>query len=235
MFTYVVTGASRGIGLEYVRQILQKNGTKVFACCRNPSSAANLTELKHLSGDRLSIQKLDVTDEISVKASAGEISKLASDGVDVLINNAGVMIRAGGLIKTKKTELESMLATNVSGPVITTQEFIPLLERGKRKLIINIGSILGSIKINGNAPSTMGYGVTKAALNMVTACLAKELGEKNFTVISLHPGWVQTDMGGKQAFVTVENSISKMLQVVDSLSNSDNGKFFDSDGNTLPW
>ncbi|KAK9719117.1 hypothetical protein K7432_004982 [Basidiobolus ranarum] len=235
MSTYVVTGASRGLGLEYVRQILQKNETRVFACCRNPSSAAQLDELKRSSGNRLTIHKLDVTDEASVKASADEISKLASDGIDVLINNAGTHIITDGLLKTKKSELESMFATNVSGPVIVAQEFIPLLERGKKKQIINISSILGSIKINANLPSTMGYGVTKTALNMVTACLAKELGEKNFTVISLHPGWVQTDMGGENADITTEQSIAGMLKVVDGLSNPDNGKFFSYDGNALPW
>ncbi|KAK9719116.1 hypothetical protein K7432_004981 [Basidiobolus ranarum] len=235
MSTYVVTGASRGLGLEYVRQILQKNGARVFACCRNPSSAAQLDELKRTSGNRLSIHKLDVTDEKSVKTSVDEISKLADEGIDVLINNAGALISTDGLTKIKKTELESMFATNVSGPVIVAQEFIPLLERGKKKQIINISSDLGSIGCNTNVPFTMGYGVSKAALNMVTACLAKELGEKNFTVISLHPGWVQTDMGGENADITTEQSIAGMLKVVDGLSNPDNGKFFSYDGSAMPW
>ncbi|ORY05310.1 NAD(P)-binding protein [Basidiobolus meristosporus CBS 931.73] len=235
MSTYVVTGASRGLGLEFVRQILQKPGARVFACCRNPSSATALEELKQEAGDRLSVHKLDVNNKGSIEESAKEISKLTGGGIDVLINNAGISKDNAGLTKITKAELEEMFTTNVTGPVLVAQQFIPLLELGGKKQIINVSSILGSITLNINSASTMGYGVTKAALNMVTSGFSKELKDQNITVISIHPGWVQTDMGGKGADITSDESISGMLKVIDGLTFSSTGKYFDYAGKELPW
>ncbi|ORY06792.1 NAD(P)-binding protein [Basidiobolus meristosporus CBS 931.73] len=99
MTTFLVTGASRGLGIEFVRQLLGKDGFKVVACCRNPESATELNKLKSSAGDRLSVHKLDVNDEDSIKASVEEISKYATNGIDVLINNAGVGGNTAGLSK----------------------------------------------------------------------------------------------------------------------------------------
>ncbi|KAK9767872.1 hypothetical protein K7432_001935 [Basidiobolus ranarum] len=235
MTTYVITGASRGLGLEFVTQILNNEEAKVYACCRNPSSAKELNQLKSTFEDRLSIHKLDVNDEESIKAGAEEISTVASNGIDVLINNAGVGSDAPGLTKTSKAVLESMFSTNVSGPMLVAQQFIPLLEKGNQKKIINIGSILGSIALNISMLPQMGYAVTKTALNMLTTCFAKELSDKGFVVISIHPGWVQTDLGGEDAPVTPKQSISGMMKVINGLTATDNGKFLTFEGETLPW
>ncbi|ORX93371.1 C-signal [Basidiobolus meristosporus CBS 931.73] len=241
MAKYVVTGASRGLGLEFARQILQKSETSVFACCRNPSSAAALDKLRQSAGSRLSVHELDVNSQDSIEKTAKEISKLAGGGIDVLINNAGIINSSGGLTKMQfsdlrtKRELEEMFTTNVAGPVLVTQQFIPLLEQGGKKQIVNISSNLASITLNDNNAPTMGYGVTKAALNMATACLAKELKDQGITVISIHPGWVQTDMGGENAHLSPEQSISGMLKVIDGLSLSSTGKYLDYNGKELPW
>ncbi|ORY01134.1 NAD-P-binding protein [Basidiobolus meristosporus CBS 931.73] len=229
MSQYIVTGASRGLGLEFVRQILGKPGTKVFACCRNPQAATRLEELRRQAGKRLSIHQLDVTSEISIQRSVQEISKLADNGVDILINNAGIMGVAEGLTNVSKTELEELFTTNVTGPVLLVQSFLALLRQGQKPKIINISSGYGSLELNSNVPSSM------AICLLATACFSEELKKEGIAVLSLDPGWVQTDMGGANASLTPHESISGMLQVIDSLTLASSGRFISYNGRQLPW
>ncbi|KAL7311853.1 hypothetical protein PS15m_009568 [Mucor circinelloides] len=237
---YVVTGASRGLGLEFVAQLAAKGNT-VFACARNPDSAANLQKL--VDNKHVFTVKLDVTNYESVKAAADEISKKAPEGIDVLINNAGIAGEAPEIVV--ETLLESDLAkifhTNVIGVSNVTKEFLPLLQkRGKDhvKKIVNISSLLGSIEcINqlfpaGNQPA---YNISKAALNMYTKMLANNLAKDNFIVYSSNPGWVPTDLGGPNAPLQAVDSIRGQLAKLESATAKDNGGFFDYDGKSLPW
>ncbi|KAK4509878.1 uncharacterized protein ATC70_007182 [Mucor velutinosus] len=238
--TYVVTGASRGLGLEFVHQLAAKGNT-VFACARNPDSATGLQKL--VDNKHVFAIKLDVDSHESIKAAAEEISKKTPEGIDVLINNAGIDGEAPGT--AVETLLESDLATifhtNVIGVSNVTKEFLPLLQkRGKDhvKKIVNISSLLGSITLaNQTSPagSRPAYNISKAALNMYVRMLATNLAKDNFIVYSSHPGWVATDLGGQSAPVQAVDSIRGQLAKLESVTAKDNGGFFDFEGKTLPW
>ncbi|CEP13616.1 hypothetical protein [Parasitella parasitica] len=237
--TYVVTGASRGLGLEFIKQLAEKGNT-VFACARNPGNADKLKQL--VDDKHVFAIKLDTTDPESIKSAAEEVSKHAPQGIDVLINNAGI---GGGNSKSPETLLEEDLTTifqtNVVGVSNVTKAFLPLLQkRGQEhvKKILNISSILGSIElINQVSPtgSQPAYNISKAALNMYVKMLSNNLAKENFIVYSSHPGWVRTDLGGESAPVEAEDSIKGQLAKLESATAKDNGGFFDFQGKALPW
>ncbi|OAD04135.1 hypothetical protein MUCCIDRAFT_141495 [Mucor lusitanicus CBS 277.49] len=229
--TYVVTGASRGLGLEFVRQLGAKGNT-VFACARNPDSATSLQEL--VDNKHVFAIKLDTANYESVKVN------IAPEGIDVLINNAGIGGEAPDIV-VETFDLASIFHTNVIGVSNVTKEFLPLLQkRGKDhvKKIVNISSILGSIELinqvspGGGHPA---YNISKAALNMYVKMLAGNLAKDNFIVYSSHPGWVATDLGGQSAPVQAVDSIRGQLAKLESATAKDNGGFFDFEGKTLPW
>ncbi|OAD02870.1 hypothetical protein MUCCIDRAFT_142722 [Mucor lusitanicus CBS 277.49] len=237
--TYVVTGASRGLGLEFVNQLAAKGNT-VFACARNPDSATGLQKL--VDNKHVFAIKLDTTNYESVKAAAKEISKKAPEGIDVLINNAGIDGETPDTV-VETFDLASVFHTNVIGVSNVTKELLPLLQkRGKDhvKKIVNISSILGSIELIDRL-STLpvgvnpAYNISKAALNMYVKMLANNLAKDNFIVYSSHPGWVATELGGKSAPVQAVDSIRGQLAKLESATAKDNGGFFDFEGKTLPW
>ncbi|CEG75331.1 hypothetical protein RMATCC62417_10394 [Rhizopus microsporus] len=234
MSVYVVTGASRGLGLEFVKQLSAKGDT-VFACARNPDQAEELKKL--VDNKKVYSIKLDTTNEQSLKSAVDEISKHAPNGIDVLINNAGIALSRKTITEAGKDELLKVFETNVAGVVETTNTFLPLLrKRGKEhtKKVVNISSILGSIGgIDVQEAAT--YRVSKAALNMVTKLQSLQLAEENFIVYSAHPGWVQTDMGGANAQITPDVSIKGMLSKLESVTPKDNGGFFDYTGESIVW
>ncbi|CEJ02853.1 hypothetical protein RMCBS344292_16847 [Rhizopus microsporus] len=234
MSIYVVTGASRGLGLEFVKQLSAKGNT-IFACARNPDQAEELKKL--IDNKNVYSIKLDTTNEQSLKSAVDEISKHAPNGIDVLINNAGISLSWKSIKETNKDELMKTFETNVAGVVETTNAFLPLLrKRGKdhTKKIVNISSLLGSI---GGLDMQEGaaYRISKAALNMVTKLQSLQLAEENFIVYSAHPGWVQTDMGGANAQITPDVSIKGMLSKLESATLKDNGGFFDYTGEPVVW
>ncbi|MBI1191032.1 MAG: SDR family NAD(P)-dependent oxidoreductase [Tepidisphaera sp.] len=220
--TYVVTGASRGIGLEFCRQ-LSKRGERVIGVTRSPAPA--LAEL----GVRTELA--DVTNPAQV-AALGQ--RLAGEAVDVLINNAGVSSKANRLDDLSLEELARVFAVNASSPLVVTRAMMPGLRAGARRLIINISSQLGSIT-NNTGGSSYPYRASKAALNMLTVSLANELRPEGFTCVTVHPGWVQTDMGGPNATLTPPQAVASMLGVFDKLTAGDTGRFLNYDGKTLPW
>ncbi|KAI8355576.1 4-dihydrotrisporin dehydrogenase [Blakeslea trispora] len=237
--TYVITGASRGIGLEFVRQIAAKGNT-VFACARNPDASEGLQKL--VDNKRVFSVKLDTLSKDSLKAAVEYIEKHTSEGIDVLINNAGIGgSSASTPDKVTKENLLKAFETNVCGTSDSTQAFLPLLrKRGKDnvKKIVNISSILGSIakinEINGSG-GVVEYNISKAALNMLTHTTAHVLAKENFVVYASHPGWVKTDMGGESAPVEPKDSVAGQLAKLESATSQDNGGYFDFEGNTLPW
>ncbi|KAI7851102.1 4-dihydrotrisporin dehydrogenase [Circinella umbellata] len=229
--TYVITGASRGLGAEFVKQ-LSNQGNIVIACARNPDASKGLLGL--VNNKTVYAVTLDTVDPESVKSAAAQIQQLAPEGIDVLINNAGIVGALGANItNTDADEYRSLFNTNVVGTSDVTQSLLPLLRKRNTRRIINITSSLGSFTVT--TPFIPSYRVTKAAENMLGKLFADELADEDFTVLNVHPGYVQTDMGGKNADITPEVSIRGMISVIENSTKESNGKFLDYEGNTVAW
>ena len=226
MPTVLITGANRGIGLQFTKTFAA-DGWRVHACARNVEKSK---KLRAVEGDVVS-HKLDVTNGLKVASLARE---LAEEPIDLLINNAGIYGPRTGFGETDFDEWLNVLQVNTLAPLRMVERFVNLLEQGEGKTIVNISSIMGSISGNASGGSYI-YRSSKAALNMVTKTLANDLGERGFTVVSFHPGWVQTDMGGESADITPVQSVAGMRRVIAGLTTADNGRFFNYDGEALPW
>jgi NAD(P)-dependent dehydrogenase (short-subunit alcohol dehydrogenase family) len=222
----MITGANRGIGLEFARQYAA-DGWRVLATCRNPRGAK---ELQAVSGD-VRIHALDVIDEYQLPALA---KSLADEPIDILINNAGVSGPDDSFGNTPTNDWLETLRINAIAPLHVAEQFIGHLERGQRKLIVNITSKMGSIADNSSGGSYI-YRSSKAALNMVSKSMAHDLKAKRIIVVVFHPGWVKTDMGGPQALLPVKASVSGMRAKIATLTAADSGKFFNYDAKPLPW
>lgn len=224
MSTWLVTGANRGIGMEFVRQLKQQGHT-VLATARDPEAAAELRALA------TRVIPLDVVDPASI---ASLPTRMGHQPIDVLLNNAGVSSLTKTLASCDPADLTRTFAVNAIGPILVTAAMLPQLRAGAGKRIIHITSQLGSIT-NNTGGSTYAYRGSKAALNQMNRTLALELAPDGFTCIAIHPGWVLTDMGGPHAHLPPEKSVSSMLAVFDKLSPADNGRFLNYDGTPLPW
>ena len=226
MPTALITGCNRGIGLEFVRQYAA-DGWRVFATCRNPRGAR---ELAAISGD-VKIHGLDVVDDRQVKALA---KSLADEPIDLLINNAGVGGPDAEFGKTPVDDWLEVLRVNTIAPLYVAEQFIGNLEAGRQKLIVSITSRMGSIADNSGGGSYI-YRTSKAALNMVAKSMAQDLKGRRMIVVVFHPGWVKTDMGGPQALIPPKASVTGMRAKIAALTPADSGKFFNYDGQPLPW
>lgn len=229
----LVTGANRGLGLAMVRALLAR-GDRVVATCRQPGKA---TELNRLSGEypgRLHVLPLDVAQPRAHAELARELPLvLGEDGkLDLLVNNAGVLHTGERFGQLTAANLEDSFRTNVMGPLLLTQTLAPLL--GANAKVVSISSELGSIS-GVSRFGTPSYNISKAALNMASALLARALDDRGITVLALHPGWVQTDMGGQNATVSADASAAGLLQVIDGAAPEDSGRFLDWQGEALPW
>lgn len=230
MPTIMITGANRGIGLELLRQYAAM-GWQVLATCRDPSRATAALAIANAS-DKVALHALDVTDAAAVNALADELRGTA---IDVLVLNAGVM----GTASTKLGALEpddflSVLRVNVVAPAICAQAFRSHVSASGRKVIVGVGSILGSIASNSDG-GLYGYRSSKAGLNAIIRSLSIDLCTDGVIAIAMHPGWVQTDMGGANATITTAESVAGMARVIEGLQPEDNGGFFTFAGETLPW
>lgn len=228
MATWLITGANRGIGLEFAKHLRAK-GESVIATARRPADA------EELSGLGVEVLALDVSDQASVDAFAEEVGGRA---VDVLINNAGMNPReCDGLSDLDLDDMMATFRTNAGGPLLVTRALLPALAKGSRKLVVNISSQMGSIgkAISDKAGGNYAYRSSKSALNMVTTLMAEDLRDKGITCVMMHPGWVRTDMGGPQATLSTDESVSGMLSVIDRLTPRDSGVFIDPAGKPLPW
>jgi NAD(P)-dependent dehydrogenase (short-subunit alcohol dehydrogenase family) len=224
---FVVTGANRGIGLEFVKQLTER-GEEVDAGARDPGAAPELRALLR-SGVRLRIHPLDVADDASVGAFA---EQLPPGPVDVLVNNAGVSGVKGGE-PIDPPDILRVFDVNAVGSLRVIRALLPRLRAGTAKKIVNLTSHLGSIA--DASGGRYAYRLSKAALNMATRLLAEDLRGEGFLTVALHPGWVQTRMGGSSAPVPPEQSIRAMLGIVDGLSKEQSGRVFDFQGRPLPW
>lgn len=222
--TVLITGANRGLGLEFARQY-KEAGWQVIGTARKPGEAEELEALD------VQVVQLDVADQGSVDRMAAE---LAGQPVDVLINNAGIFPRVGAIDEIDFDDYRRTLEVNTVGPVRVTRALLPNLRLGKLKVVAGLSSNLGSIAENERG-NFYGYRESKAALNMFTKTLAAELGPEGFICVVLTPGWVQTDMGGPNATLVPAESIAGMKVVLDKLTPADNGTFWSYDGSQMPW
>ncbi|MET3928165.1 NAD(P)-dependent dehydrogenase (short-subunit alcohol dehydrogenase family) [Lysobacter sp. OAE881] len=226
----LVTGANRGLGLEFARQLLA-HGDHVVATCRHPGRANALNQLVGEHPGRLHVLPLDVGDPKSHAELARELP-LVMDGIDLLINNAGVLHSGERFGHVPPANLDDSLRTNASGPFLLTQTLAERLVDGAT--VANLSSVLGSIASTASF-STPSYAMSKAAQNMATVLLASALRERGIAVIALHPGWVQTDMGGSGAQITPVDSVRGLLKVIDGVRIGDSGTFLDYRGKPVPW
>ena len=224
MTTIMITGASRGLGLEFARQFYSEE-CRVIATCRNPKKANELNAI----GD-IDVHSLDVTDDNSVVNLA---DKLRGENIDILINNAGVIGQRDGFGRLDYDIWAETMDTNVFGPMRVAEAFRDNVMNSEKKQMIFITSRMGSI--TEAVPNAYVYRSSKAALNMAVKCLSAELGEQGLIAVLFHPGHVQTDMGGQAAPVTPQKSIEGMKNQIVALTCDDNGRFLSYDGHQIPW
>ena len=227
MPTVLITGANRGLGLEFVRQYADNNW-KVIATCRDPESAKDLYDIQ---GDK-EILPLDVTDFEAIEQTS---ELLRSEKIDVLLNNAGVYDSdKNGLGKTNFDDWTKMLRINTIAPLKIVESFISQVVSSKRKVIVSISSLLGSLSAN-DTGGQYAYRSSKSALNSVNKSLSIDLARKGIISIVISPGWARTDMGGPNAAVDPIDSVSGIRRVINNLKPEDSGKFFNYDGSNIDW
>jgi len=228
----LVTGANRGLGLEFARQLLAR-GDRVVATCRHPGKATALNLLAGEHPGRLQVVPLDVAETRSHAALVHELPLLTGgEAIGLLINNAGIL-RSGerfGTVQDK--DLEASFRTHALGPLLLVQALSPQLADGGT--VANISSEIGSIGLRQEF-RTPSYAIGKAAQNMATSLLAQALRARGIKSVALHPGWVLTDMGGDGAQLVPRDSVTGLLRVIDGLQAGDSGRFLDWRGQTLPW
>ena len=224
----VVTGANRGIGLEFVKQLAAR-GDEVVATARRPEAADALNALAAESGGKVTVTQLDVTDADSLAAFVGGL-----DAVDLLINNAGIYPRSGGIGELDFDAVAKGFEVNAIAPLRLANAMLGALRQGSGAKIVNVSSQMGSIADNSSG-GAYAYRGSKAALNMLTRSLAHDLRPEGISAAVIHPGWVQTDMGGPNAKITTEQSVSGMLEQIDALDTQRSGAFLNWNGNDLPW
>ena len=230
MTTVLITGTNRGIGLEFVQQFLARGDT-VLATCRHPDSAPALQQLQK-ENQHLQVLELDVA---STESLQNFPQQLAADAIDIFINNAGVYgPRDASFGNVDGNTWMSVLQVNSIAPILLTQLLIDKLRAGVDKKLLYLTSKMGSIDDNSGGGSYV-YRSSKTALNAVVKSLAVDLSVDGFKAAVLHPGWVLTDMGGSNALIDTETSVTGMIAVIDSLSIEQSGSFFNYDGSVIPW
>ncbi|CAI8262727.1 MAG: C-factor [Methanobacteriota archaeon] len=221
----VVTGANRGIGSEWVNQLLE-NGWTVYAGYRK-----NLDKLENFSNSNLFIHQLDVQSNQSVIDFCNQVE----GPIDLLVNNAGV----GDGRWQKLEDIDDkwsldVLDINAIGPVRMVQALYEKMSHDKLTKVAMISSLMGSID-DCKSGRSYAYRASKSALNMFTAAMKNEALENNITFAILHPGWVKTGMGGSMAPVTMPESVNGMMKVLESQTLENSGRFIQYDGEILPW
>lgn len=226
MPTILLTGASRGLGIEFVKHYAAA-GWRVHACARDIDAAA----LKAVRGD-VRRHTLDVLD---FAATAKLASSLEGEAIDVLLANAGIAGREA--VELGRIDADVWLETfrvNALAPVKLAEAFVDHVAASQRKAMVAISSRLGSIGLN-HEGGRYAYRASKAALNMAWKSLATDTKARGLTCVVLHPGWVSTDMGGAQAPVTPPASVAGMAKVIEGLKPADSGGFINYDGARFEW
>lgn len=229
--TILVTGANRGIGLEFTRQY-NEQGWRIHATCRSPENAHELSQLAAASAGRINVHPLDVANPAQIEMLA---AVLEGEEIDILLNNAGIYGQDDASFG--KTDTEKWLETftvNTIGPIKLMEALVDRVAASRRRIVASISSKMGSIADNASGGSYV-YRSSKAALNAVMKSASIDLAPRGVICVILHPGWVRTDMGGPDAEITVEQSVTGMRAILDGVTAADIGTFFDIDGSTIPW
>jgi NAD(P)-dependent dehydrogenase (short-subunit alcohol dehydrogenase family) len=233
MSTIVITGANRGLGLEFTKQYA-KAGWTVIATARDPKNGSELLALA-ASNKNIQTAPLDITSDVSVAAFKKFIGERP---VDILINNAGMYPTKGNKFGTVDYQaFLDTLNTNTLGPVRLTEALTENLATSEKKLVVVISSTMGSIATYAEEANDQAiqYRTSKTAVNMAVQVMAQALKPRGITVIAQCPGWVQTDMGGKNAQLTPEESISALRKIFERVTVAESGQFFGQHGRNVPW
>lgn len=247
MKSILITGCNRGLGLGLVKTVLNlpKPPKYVFATCRNVEQAADLKELGNQNSN-LHILEIDLKHFDSYAKLVTDVSSvLKDDGLNVLINNAGIASKSTRLNFVQADSMIDNLTTNTVVPVMMAKAFAPLINKASkaneslpmgvnRAAIINMSSILGSIAKN-DSGGMYAYRTSKAGLNAATKSLSHDLKDGKVLCVSIHPGWVRTDMGGSKAPLDVETSTRTIVETLMAMNETHNGGFFEHNGKPLPW
>lgn len=229
--TVLITGANRGIGLELVRQYAQAGNT-VIACCREPARATELRDIAYASDGRVDVQPLEVTDAAQIRRLAAQ---LKGEPIDILLNVAGIIGQEDdefGHVDEARW-LEAFRVNSIA-PLKIMEALVENVAASRRKVMAAMSSKMGSMSDNGSGGYYV-YRSSKAALNAVIKSAAIDLRPASICVVALHPGWVQTAMGGPDAEITPRESVLRLRQILDRVTLRDSGKFFDVDGSEIPW
>lgn len=232
MKTTLITGTNRGIGLEFSRQYAA-DGWSVLACSRNPGKSDELNKLAAQYPELIKILALDVSDHAQIERLAQELS---DESIDLLISNAGIYPKSdvNSFGHIDYAEWMQVFRINTMAPLKMAETFHSTRWSREKNFCIAITSKMGSIADNSGGRNYL-YRSSKTAVNMVVKSLAIDLQSAGITSIVIHPGWVKTDMGGPNALISTEQSVSGMRQVISNLSMADSGKFFSYDGQEIPW
>lgn len=230
MKTMLITGASRGLGLELVKQYASEHW-QVIACCRQPGQANELTALAE-QYPSISIEQVDILQEVDIQRLA---EKYKQQPIDLLFMNAGAYGPKGyGFDDISTEEWLNVLHVNSVAPFIFIKYFLKQVIQSELKQIALMSSKMGSIADNGSGGSYI-YRSSKAALNAAAKSLAIDLAGDNVKVAIIHPGWVKTRMGGPNALIDTQTSIKGIKQLLENLSLENSGSFVAYDGQLIPW
>ena len=226
--TVFITGANRGLGLEFVKEF-SENDYEVIATCRDPNSSSDLSALAK-SNFKIQLHQLDVSNTKNIQ----DLSiHLKNKPIDILINNAGIY-RSGSFNSVNKDSWVESFITNTIGPYEVIEYFLPNVLQGREKKVISITSKMGSIDDNTSGGSYI-YRSSKTALNSMMRSLTHDLKTHDIATMTLHPGWVRTDMGGPGGWIDVKESVSGMIDQILNLSIQNTGRYIDYDGNPIKW
>ncbi len=229
--TIVITGANRGIGLELSRDFAE-NGWRVIACCRNPDQALALEAIRAAAEGRVMIHRLDVTEDDQIEKLRRELSDTA---IDILLNNAGIRgpeHQDFGILD-EMVWLETF-RVNTIAPYKLAVALLDCVARSRRRVIATVGSKMGSLADN-DSGGYYAYRTAKAAVHMVMKSLSHDLQGQGVTAVTLHPGWVRTDLGGANAPLSARESAAGIYRTLLALKQEDNGRFLDYRGKEMAW
>jgi len=237
MDTVFITGASRGIGRELVRQCVAR-GDRVVATARSPESLASL---RKEFGRGITALRCDVRDDASIEACRAELAG-TTGAIDLLVNAAGIYsllsdhwdASATGFSTLSRDELATVFDVNATGAMLVIKAMLDLLRGAARPRVLNLSSLMGSVSVR-TSGGDYAYAASKAALNIMTRSFAAEYRAAGIVAVAITPGWVRTDMGGARAALSPEESVRGLLTIADRLTLADSGSFINYEGVPQPW
>jgi len=246
----LITGANRGIGFQLVLAYASlPDCSIVIATCRDRAASNDLVSFAESSGGKVVVLDLDVTALDAFPAFVEKVGALVGDaGLNLLINNAGYLPTNFALDKVTPEDMRRAYEVNCIGPLFLARSLLPLVQRaadaGKSKPIgvsragiVHVSTSVASVAENTSGARTGGYAYrcSKSGLNQMMKTMAVDLAETGILILSMHPGWVQTDMGGPNALITAEHSARSMMESLSKLGADDHGAFRRYDNTTIRW